>query len=578
MAIGGVAMAADLNKLISTISRIDGKGYKAYKDIQGVYEYPDGGQLFIDYVQGDPFASPSRLRYRLPMKLADFPDSYYSNQSRKIALEDFLTRAFDKAANKIKGNRGTGKSGMISIDAGGQEVLNRSSMEVNNDYVEARFVIGLPARGRKILGKEAIEIFEKEIPEIVANALFCKALDKNKLEEQIAVVEDQDYLRDYLAKHKYVGFIGNGAVLPRISGIDDRPMDKQKVIPFQSPESLQGEVELPNRGLVKGMFISEGVTLIVGGGYHGKSTLLTALERGVYNHLPDDGRDLVVARDESVKIRAEDGRRVEKVDISPFINNLPHGANTRKFSSEDASGSTSQAANIMESLELGAKVLLLDEDTSATNFMIRDVRMQELVAKNKEPITPLIDKIRLLYKEHGVSTVLVVGGSGDYFDVADNVIMMDHYEPYNVTKTAHEIASKHQANRKGEGGEDFGPVTSRTPLKKGLDPVKGKKRKVAAKGLKQIQYGGQNILLSEVEQLVDTSQTRAIGDAIFYIFKFYLDQNMTVDKIVDQVMSDIDRKGLDVLSGFNGHPGEYAGFRKFELAAALNRLRSLQIK
>ncbi len=577
MAIGGGKLL-ELKKLVSTISRIDGKGYKAYKDLQGGYEYPDGGKLYIDYVQGDPFASPSRLRYRLPMETAKFPESYYSNKSRKTALEDYLTRVFDRVAKKAKGNRGTGKSGMIAIDAGGQEVLQRSSMEVNSGYVEARFVIGLPARGRKILGKEAIEIFEQEIPQIVSQSMFNSAIDKNKLEQHIADVEDQDALRQYLEENNYVGFVGNGSILPRVSGIDHRPMNKNQVIPFQSPKSLQGEVELPNRGRVSGMFISEGVTLIVGGGYHGKSTLLTALERGVYNHLPGDGRELVVAREESVKIRAEDGRRVEKVDISPFINNLPHGADTRKFTSEDASGSTSQAANIMESLELGAKVLLLDEDTSATNFMIRDVRMQELVAKNKEPITPLIDKIRLLYQEHGVSTVLVVGGSGDYFDVADNVIMMDHYEPYDVTYESHEIAEKYRANRKGEGGQEFGKITARTPLKKGLDPVKGKKRKVAARDLKQIQYGGQNILLSEVEQLIDTSQTRAIGDALFYILKFYMDQNMTVKQIADQVMVDIDNKGLDVLSGFKGHPGEYAGFRKFELAAALNRLRSLNIK
>ncbi|ACB84865.1 ABC-ATPase domain-containing protein [Natranaerobius thermophilus] len=569
---------ADLKKLIATLSRIDGKGYKAYKDIQGMYKYPDGGELYIDYVQGDPFASPSRLRFRVPMELAKFPKSYYQNKIRKIALEDYLTRAFDQAVNKAKGNRGTGKSGMIAIDAGGQEVLGRSSMVVNDNYVEARFVIGLPARGRKILGKEAIEIFEQEITKIVSSSLYNEALDTTELEEHIAVVEDQDYLRDYLEKNNYIAFVGNGAILPRRSGIDDRPMNKEEVIPFYSPENLEGEVELPNRGKVRGMFLKEGITLIVGGGYHGKSTLLTALERGVYNHLPEDGRELVVSREESVKIRAEDGRKVEKVDISPFINNLPHGADTQRFSSEDASGSTSQAANIMESLEIGAKVLLLDEDTSATNFMIRDVRMQELVAKNKEPITPLIDKIRLLYQEHQVSTVLVVGGSGDYFDVADNVIMMDHYKPYEVTGQAHNIAKKHEAYRKKEGGKSFGRITPRKPLKKGLDPIKGKKRKVAAKGLKQIQYGKQNILLSEVEQLVDTSQTRAIGDAIFYILKFYIDSNMTMNQIIDRVMEDIDKKGLDVLSGFKGHPGEYAAFRPFELASALNRLRSLHIK
>ncbi|OWZ83608.1 ABC-ATPase domain-containing protein [Natranaerobius trueperi] len=569
---------ADLKSLVTTLSRIDGKGYKAYKDIQGNFSYPEGGKLFIDYVQGDPFASPSRLRFRVPINQAGFDQKFFLNKSRKIAFEDYLTRAFNKATRNVKSNRGTGKSGMIAIDSGGQEVLERSSMVVTKDYVEARFVVGLPAQGRKILGKQAIQMFEKEIPKIVSDSLYLNSLSVNELEEHIAVNEDQDALREYLSKNNYIAFIGNGAILPRISGIDDRPLKDDKVIPFESPESLQGEVELPNRGKVKGMLLKEGVNLIVGGGYHGKSTLLNAIERGVYNHIPDDGRELVVSREESVKIRAEDGRRVEKVDISPFINNLPHGADTRRFSTEDASGSTSQAANIMEALEVGSRVLLLDEDTSATNFMIRDVRMQELVAKNKEPITPLIDKIRALHAELNVSTVIVVGGSGDYFDVADNVIMMDHYRPYEVTDEAHKIASNHETYRKKEGGTSFGKLTSRYPTKKCLDPIKGKKRKVAAKSLNQIQYGKQNILLNEVEQLLDESQTRAIGDAIFYVYKFYLDSNMTLQQIVDQVISDIDKKGLDVLSGFDGHPGDYAGFRPFELAAAINRIRSLVIK
>ncbi len=568
-----------LKTLVSTLTRIDGKGYKAYKDIQGVYTYPDGGKLFVDYVQGDPFASPSRLRFRLPMEKARFPEKLFSNRSRKIALEDYLTRAFDLETRRVKGHRGTGKSGLIAIDAGGQEVLERSSMVVTKDYVEARFVVGLPARGRKVLGKEAVEMFENELPRIVSKALFCEALDLNRVEEHIAVVEDQDVLRAYLSEHNYIAFIGNGAILPRVSGVDDRPMDKNKVVSFKSPKNLEGEVTLPNRGKVTGLFLPEGVNLIVGGGYHGKSTLLTAVERGIYNHIPGDGRELVVSRLSAVKIRAEDGRRVEKVDISPFINNLPYGADTQKFSTEDASGSTSQAANIMEALEIGADVLLLDEDTSATNFMIRDVRMQELVAKDKEPITPLIDKIRNLYEEHGVSTVIVVGGSGDYFDVADTVIMMDHYQPYDVTGSAKEVAERFETKRTAEGGKRFGNITPRVPTPKGLDPVKGKKRKVSARGLSSIQYGRQDILLSEVEQLVDTSQTRAIGDAIFYAYKNYLSQDMTLKNATDRVMEDIDREGLDVISGFKGqHPGEYARFRAFELAFALNRLRSFQIK
>lgn len=569
---------AKVDYLIGTIKRIDGKGYKAYKDIQGQYDYPQG-TLYIDYVQGDPFASPSKLRFRVPQSNAGFPTKLFANKSRKVALEDYLTRAFSKACKKIKGGRGTGKSGMMAIDCGIQEVLERTSMVVNDEYVEVRFVVGLPARGRKILGKVAIEMFEKEIPSVVEDSLYYRALDAARVEEHVAVVEDQDYLRNYLAENGYVAFVGNGAILPRRSGVDDRPMD-EGVIKFKSPSELEVAVDLPNREEVKGMALKEGVTLIVGGGYHGKSTLLNAIERGVYNHIPRDGRELVVSLDKSVKIRAEDGRRVEKVNINPFINNLPHGGDTVQFSSDDASGSTSQAANIMEALEIGAKNLLLDEDTSATNFMIRDVRMQKLVAKDKEPITPFIDKIRSMYEDHGVSTILVVGGSGDYFDVADRVVMMDHYKPYDVTGEAKEIARSYRTMRDLEGGESFGDILKRIPSSKGLDPRKGKKKKIKMRGLTELQYGTNDILLQDVEQLVDESQTRAIGEAIFYAYRTYMESGWPLKQVIDKVIEDIDDKGLDILSGFKNeeHPGDFARFRPFELAAALNRLRSFSIK
>ena len=101
------------------------------------------------------------------------------------------------------------------------------------------------------------------------------------------------------------------------------------------------------------MGIRKGITLIVGGGYHGKSTLLKALEAGVYNHIAGDGREFVITDDTAFKLRAEDGRSITGVDISPFIKNLPNKKDTVHFSTEDASGSTSQAANLMEALESG---------------------------------------------------------------------------------------------------------------------------------------------------------------------------------------------------------------------------------
>jgi predicted ABC-class ATPase len=565
--------AADLKKVLH---KIDGRGYKAYKDIEGKYDCGDY-ILLVDHVQGDPFASPSHVRVQVPGKMAGFPSETYSNKSREVALRDFLTRRFLEATRRFcKGNRGTGKSGIISIDRPGQEILERTSAFVTEEYVEARFVMGLPAFGRRIAGGHAQAMFFEELPRILHASLFYKNLHEKTLHEHIRTSEDADFLRDQLDRLGLVAFVADGAILPRASGIDPAPLTGGRVVPFEPPESLLVEMELANRGAITGMGIPKGVTLIVGGGYHGKSTLLRALELGIYNHIMGDGREFVVTNPYTVKIRAEDGRYIEKVDISPFITNLPFGQGTRAFSTEDASGSTSQAANIIEALEVGAKVLLIDEDTSATNFMIRDQRMQELVSKDKEPITPFIDKIRQLYQDLGVSTILAIGGSGDYFDVADLVICMVEYRPYDLTIEARTIAERHKAGRTPEGGESFGPITERIPLARSFDPSKGRREvKISSKGLQSIVFGTHAIDLGAVEQLVDISQTKAIGDAIYYATR-YMDGTRTLGDIVNAVLKGTREKGLDVLGP--RPTGDYAEFRGLEFAAAINRLRTLSAR
>ncbi len=568
--------SATSDDLKSLLSKIDRKGYKAYKDIKGSYDF-GSYTLIIDYVQGDPFATPSRIRVRMPQRIAGFPADTFQRKNREIALRDFLTRKFYASARKFsKGSRGTGKSGLITIDRPGQEILERTSAFVTGECIEARFFMGLPSFGRAIAGKEAAAMFFDELPKIIDASLVFKNLDSRRVYAHVETAEDADHLRNRLASMGLVAFVADGSILPRASGIDKRPLGKGTIVPFESPESLRKEIELPNSGTVTGMGIQKGITLIVGGGYHGKSTLLNALEVGIYNHIPGDGRELVVTNPDTVKIRAEDGRRIEKVDISPFISNLPFGQDTVAFSTEDASGSTSQAANIIEALEVGAGAILLDEDTSATNFMIRDHRMQELVSKDKEPITPFIDKVRQLYSDHDVSTILVIGGSGDYFDVADSVICMIDYRPSVMTEEARSIAEKYLAERRPEGGDVFEKVTERSPLGRSFDPSKGRREvKISPKGLQSISFGVHEIDLGAVEHLVDMSQTRAVGDAIFYATR-YMDGTRTLDDVIGRVLLDIETKGLDVLSG--SPIGDYAAFRRFELAASINRLRTMNVK
>jgi predicted ABC-class ATPase len=555
--------------------QLDNRGYKAYKAIQGSYEFPDF-TLIVDRVQGDPFASPSQVRVQLPQSVAGFPRNLYQSRSREIALRDYLTRQFDHVARDISNRRGSGNSGLIAIAPVGQSVLERTSAFVTDELVEVRFIVGLPARGRTIAGRQAAEMLCDDIPDIVDQALKYRQLDAAAIEHHVETVEDADWLRQQLLEHGLVAFIPDGAILPRRSGVDNQPLSADAVA-FQSPETPRVEFTCPNRGLITGMGIPVGVTLIVGGGYHGKSTLLRAIELGVYNHIPNDGRELVVTNPAAVKIRAEDGRSIASIDISPFINQLPQGRSTSQFSTTNASGSTSQAANIMEALEAGAKLLLVDEDTAATNFMIRDRRMQQLIAKDKEPITPFIDKVRQLYTDYAVSTILVMGGSGDYFDVADTVIAMENFQPQDVTEKAKAIALANRTERTPEGGKRFGEITPRIPLGESIDPSRGHREvKLKVRDVDEVVFGTEEIDLGAVEQIVERGQLRAIAEAIVYAKRQYINERYTLPEILNRVMTDIESQGLDVLT--NMPEGDLVLFRRFELAAVLNRLRTLKVR
>lgn len=561
--------------LRNLLRRIDGAGYRAYKDIRGCYAFP-GFVLYVDHVQGDPFAAPSRLRVTVSNDRARFPEETWRNRIRADALATLLADGFSRAARHAAGKRGSGKSGLIEIDRPGQEVFERTAVLVGEEGVEARFVVGLPAAGRRVLGRQAEAMLLGDLPEIVEASLLYASNDPHAIDVAVRLNEDAEYLRSCLRENGLVAFVAEGAVLPRLSGVDNRPM-KENAVPFRVPDSFRVRIELPNAGMVEGMGIPEGVTLVVGGGFHGKSTLLNALERGVYNHRPGDGREFVVTDRLAMKIRAEDGRRVAGVDITPFINNLPYGEKTDFFTSDNASGSTSQAANIVEAIEAGATLLLIDEDTAATNFMIRDHRMQELIAGEKEPITPFVDKVRQLYEERAISSIIVAGGSGDYFDVADTVIAMDSYVPSDVTAAAKKIAERYRSERMSEGGDAFGAVADRVPDRASVDPRRGRRDvSVKVRGIHTIQFGEETLDLSAVSQLVDSSQTRALSAAIVYTRERYMDGSRSVSEILDALEADLADRGLSCLS--TRPVGDHAIFRRLEFAAAINRLRSLRVR
>ena len=562
----------ELEKILFSM---DGKSYSAYKSLKEEYKFPNY-VLAIDHVQSDPYAPPSRMRIIMDRKISGIPYELTDTKEKNIAVSDFLTRNFYKEIQK-NGNdsSGTGGSGRIFIDKCGQEILERTSVLIKEDKIEVRFEMGMPARGRRIMGKAAQKIIFEQLPKIVEKSIIYDNLNKESLKEQIILVLDQEYIRKILKEKELVAFVANDSILPRENGISDKPM--KNAVKFKSPEKFEITLNLPSGKKVSGMGIPKGITLIVGGGYHGKSTLLAALERGIYNHIAQDGREFIISETDAVKIRAEDGRNVEKVNISGFINNLPGNKDTRVFSTENASGSTSQAANVAEALEYGTSLLLIDEDTSATNFMIRDGRMQKLVAKEKEPITPFIDRVKELYDNFGVSTILIVGGSGDYFDVANYVIMMDEYVPKDVTEKAKKIAKSDENKREFSPNDKFQGITQRIPLKKSFSQS-GKLDKTKAKGKYSILYGKELIDISGLEQLVDDSQTNCIAVMIDYFKNKVLDEKLTFSQAADRIYEKIKKNGLDSISSYTGHPGNLALPRKQEFCGAVNRYRKLKIK
>jgi predicted ABC-class ATPase len=553
----------DAQRLRRTLDRIDGRPYPAYRDLTGSWEL-ESVTLIVDRVQGDPFASPSRVRVELDARLPDSLD--LRDRDTRLAVEDWLLRRF---AERLQGERrGSGHSGKLGVLRPGPEVVERSALRVHPDgIVEVRFTVGLPARGRRILGRQASELLTVDVIAAAQrlDSTTWTLKEQDALATHVQCVQRQRGLRRVLADHGLVAFIENGSVLPRRSGVDPRPL--QDAVPFQSPPTL--EVTLEALGPVRGMGIRCGVTLIAGGGFHGKSTLLQALEQGHVDHVPGDGREGVVSDMATVKVRAEDGRRVERVDISAFLSDLPGGRSTAPFSTEDASGSTSQAAAIVEAAGSGARLLLLDEDTSATNLLVRDDRMRALIGREAEPITPLVERIRELYEGWGLSTVLVVGGVGDFLAVADVVVAMLSYKATDVTERARELAGPlpqppRPASRPGP----------RTIERRGLEPGK-----VRARDDRAVRYGDGEIDLTAVDQVRDTAHALSIGAALRFLHDELLADRgaLTLKKILAALDAILDDEGVEVL-GDRGYPdGGLVRPTRHEIAAALNRHRSLVV-
>lgn len=568
-------MRRDLERQLAAI---DGRGYPAYKSLRGIYDL-GAFEVSIDHVQGDPFAAPSLVSVHVPAARAGFARELYATPERCVALEDLLVRRFAAEAKRASFRvRGSGKSGLIATSSPGPEVLPRSACEVGDEGVLLRLEMGFPAHGRTVDGRALARMLFELLPVCVERSLVCDDACRRAARETVELADDQAAVRSALARLGLVAFIADGSVLPRESGVSARPLRGAE--PFVSPESLSVELDLPHRGRVRGLGVRRGVTLIVGGGYHGKSTLLKALQEGVYNHVAGDGRELVITDATAMKLRSEDGRAVQGVDISPFISNLPDGRDTRVFSTEDASGSTSQAASTIEAIEAGARALLIDEDTSATNFMVRDALMEEVVAADHEPITPFVERVRALWEERGVSSVIVVGSSGAFFPVADCVVQMDRYRAFDITERVREVCREHGVEASGAKGADTwdGSLSRRIlalPAKAFRRDEHGRGPKVHARGLDSFFVGSAEVDVRLVEQLVDPEQVAALAQMVRLIGEErLLDGSRPLADAVDEVYRRFEHDGWWALSARGDVACGFALPRPQELFCALNRLRA----
>ena len=533
----------------------------------------------------------NKLMQDKPTLVWQIPVSLLGIESCTAAAADYCLRAFGSYVDALNDaiynrNRTDKENGKYILYRPGPEILVRNTAYFascfRKDYKNGsgciiyhleddisrppqmclciRMQVQLPQK--KI--KKTIQMLCKDLPDAVER--FVAEFDRAKLEETLRLSEKQQAIREWLKDSSYCAFVANGAILPRTEGT---VLPLTEAVPFQAPK--QDEIEICG---VHGMGIRRGVTVITGGGYSGKSTLLDAISAGIYDHIPGDGRELCITDASAMTISAEDGRSVKRVNISPFVKWLP-GGNPTDFSTDHASGSTSQAANIMEAVEAGAGLLLIDEDRSATNFMIRDSMMKELV--KKEPLTPFTDRVQELFDRKGVSTILVIGGSGEYLSVADRIYMMTDYRIHDVTARAREICQVHGVTSKPREIADwsqrrcmYGDGFTSYPKNSGSE-------RLAVSNMGFIFIGDENIDVRGLHDIVSKAQLYALGFMLRYLEISNNDTKIDIPEKFLMLYEKMEKEGVDcVFSSYFTTCERFLDLpRKQEFMALINRMRKV---
>jgi predicted ABC-class ATPase len=552
----------------------NGKGVQVYRDLTGAYRF-DRYELYLDHVHPDPAAPTCLARIRMDQAEAQVPRPLWEDAACRVAVQDFLARSVRDAVARHVRTRWSGRIVPLTVGAGGQEILPRTACVVGEDAVEIRLTIALPAEGRKILAKPAQALLFEDLPAVVGAGLAWGELDGNAGRRHCEAYVDYLALRAALPAHGLVAFVADGSVLAREAAPSGRPMRGGRAASFHAPEGLAVTITLPHRGPVRGLGVRAGVTVIAGGLSSGKSTLLAAIAHGGYAHVPGDGRELVATVSDAVALRADPGRRIERVDVSGFVHALSPGTDVTALVAERATGMLSMAAGVAEALELGTSLLLVDEDDSAIAFLARDPVMLELLPGSEAALSPLVERVRVLWETHGISTIIATGGLGEYLSVADSIIVMDGFHATEATDRARRIA----AGRPAAMHRPFHLPAPRCPQPRGVGGVKGRGLRTELRWPEALSVGRDTVELGALPLLVDPGQARAAGDAVLYaVERGYVDGRAPVAEIIDRIVADVEAGGLQVLALQPNHPIEYTLPRRHEIAGVLNRLRSLQVR
>ena len=519
-----------MKALYQTIRTLNGKNYGLYKSLADKpWDFGDFALEFL-HVQGDPYAPASRVVIKANLSMLGYAGEWGGSFERRLALSDFLHRKLSRLVKE----KYPDKDAAIVFDTAGPEMLVRNSLWIDNGELRACLQVRLPGEGRKIQAEVAAEILTMVLPDLVSAGLYYSKSDEAALQEHFRVLAERKEILAQLESRGLCAFVPDGAVLPRASGLSELPLEG--AVPFTAPEQMAVTLDVCGRE-IRGMGIPKGITVITGGAFHGKSTLLQALTRAVYPHIPGDGREGIVIDESALRVGVEDGRSVRGTDLSQFVRDLPGGVSTKNFNTLSASGSTSEAANLLEAMEAGSRAFLIDEDSSAVNFLIRDVRVRKLLGDDREPLIPLTDRIREISAQ-GYSFILVAGACGDYLDLADNIVIMANYKAECAKSSQPQTSSGEAA---ASSARPF--VGYMQPLQKSVRPTSAVERQVKVKlsGDTLLQIGFLVSDTSRLNTLVDKQQRLGAGFVLLNLLQNAASNSESSDASADSVAATIQK-------------------------------------